>query len=454
MIHNESINRSFSENYNPSDKPRSPIIKKNKGNSLMQKSTHITLNPSPKSVLTTKKPAEPKQTKTATAEINTKTTSPTLVEFQNKNAQLPEWRLQLKNAVQKRKGQNAEQTEMATPIHTRSDNRSTNYPTNGGNALKADVYEEAGPETIDNKQLANALKRIEQSRQKYYIVEPEKPIEAPIEEKPAKDFPFTIASRNENPLPVNDEEQNSSVNFPTKPKLVPASKTQIGDCLYDTSELDPEFIPAKIASSFARSLDINCNPDSDTETNNQPILESKVVLKSKDKVSAKTEIKAEVKVKETEQKAKIIVEKKAVETELVIDDVAPFSLRFNAGLFDLIIGSFSSMILLAPFVLLGGSWFTVAGLFAFLATCSIVMFIYLTTTVGLFGKTFGMHLFSLEMVDYQDDEYPTFHQAAVSSSIYLLSLVFFGLGFITTLFDEDKRAVHDLVSGTFIVKEM
>src|SRR5437868_4956139 len=31
-------------------------------------------------------------------------TSPTLVEFQNKNAPLPDWRIQLQNAVQQRKG--------------------------------------------------------------------------------------------------------------------------------------------------------------------------------------------------------------------------------------------------------------------------------------------------------------------------------------------------------------
>jgi uncharacterized RDD family membrane protein YckC len=105
-------------------------------------------------------------------------------------------------------------------------------------------------------------------------------------------------------------------------------------------------------------------------------------------------------------------------------------------------------------MLLGGNWFTVAGFFAFLATCSFVMFIYLTTTIGVFGKTFGMHLFSLEIVDYYDDEYPTFHQAAVSSSIYLLSVAFFGLGFVTSLFDQDRRAIHDLVSGTLIVKEI
>ena len=135
------------------------------------------------------------------------------------------------------------------------------------------------------------------------------------------------------------------------------------------------------------------------------------------------------------------------------DDCPTFAMRFNAGLFDLIIGSFVSLCLLAPFMLSGGEWLSGAGFLAFAATCAIVMFLYLTTAIGLYGSTFGMRLFSLELVDIKGDEYPTFHQAAVSSSVYLLSLAFAGTGFLTVFFNEDKRAVHDLVSGTIIVKE-
>jgi uncharacterized RDD family membrane protein YckC len=113
------------------------------------------------------------------------------------------------------------------------------------------------------------------------------------------------------------------------------------------------------------------------------------------------------------------------------DDLAPFAMRFNAGLFDLIIGSFASFVLLAPFMLAGGEWMTFTGLLAFAATLSVVMFIYLTTAIGMFGRSIGMRLFSLELVDIEENEYPTFHQAAVSSSVYLLSLVFGGIGFLT-----------------------
>ena len=136
------------------------------------------------------------------------------------------------------------------------------------------------------------------------------------------------------------------------------------------------------------------------------------------------------------------------------DDFVPFMTRFNAGLFDLIGGSFATLILLAPFMLFGGEWFTLSGFLAFAATCAMVMFIYLTTAVGVFGKTFGMRIFALELIDIENEDYPTFHQAAVSSSVYLLSLATGGVGFLAVPFNEDHRAVHDIVSGTMVVKEL
>lgn len=396
----------------------------------MQKSTQIKLNPPPKQIVTSTKLPQKKEKTTATAEIDAKSTSPTLVEFQTQNAQMPDWRLQLKNAVQKRIGQNTEATEPSSNVQTITKAEDKSFSTSSGNDLKPESFEEFQPDSLENSQLANALKRIERSRQKYYITnEAPQPVDAPEKAKTEKDFPFKIASRNENPTPESKEELKSSVNFPNKPQLVPNLNTQPGECLYDTSELDPDFIPAKIASSFEQSDEIQKSGMTNAATHQEETTETKIA------------------------EAKIVSEKKATELEYN-EEYAPFALRFNSGVFDFLIVSFASLILLAPFMLLGGNWFTFAGGFAFVTTCSIVMFIYMTTTVGLFGKTFGMHLFSLEMIDYQDDEYPTFHQAAVSSSIYLLSLAFAGLGFSTAFFDADKRAAHDLISGTLIVKEI
>jgi uncharacterized RDD family membrane protein YckC len=135
------------------------------------------------------------------------------------------------------------------------------------------------------------------------------------------------------------------------------------------------------------------------------------------------------------------------------EEIAPFVFRFNAGLFDFIISGFLSLIILSPFIMLGGNFFNVEGAFAFLVTCSIVMFLYITAAVGLLGRTLGMGLFSLEMIDAEDNDYPTFNQAAVSSCVYLLSLALGGIGFATIFWNKDSRAAHDLLSGTMVVRE-
>jgi len=182
--------------------------------------------------------------------------------------------------------------------------------------------------------------------------------------------------------------------------------------------------------------------------------ESRPAITDELKPSAAKDTKPTIKSDETfagKAPAVKVVETKEIEVE-EFEDCAPFAMRFNAGLFDLIIGSFTSLFLLAPFML-SGNWLSTAGVFAFLATCSIVLFIYLTISIGVYGRTFGMRLFSLEIIDIETEDYPTFHQAAVSSSVYLLSLALGGIGFLSIPFNEDKRAVHDLLSGTLIVKE-
>jgi uncharacterized RDD family membrane protein YckC len=136
-----------------------------------------------------------------------------------------------------------------------------------------------------------------------------------------------------------------------------------------------------------------------------------------------------------------------------IEDLAPFSMRFSAGLFDLIIGAFVSGMLLSPLAFTGNDPFTSAGLLTFAGTWAMVSFLYMTLCLGFFGKTMGMRLFSLELVDAVENEYPTLRQAAVNSSVFLLSLVFGGAGFLTTIFNEERRALHDLLSGTILVRE-
>ena len=389
-----------------------------------KESKEIKLKPPPKKIVT--KPSD-------TAEIFIKKTNRTLIEFQTEKTQLPEWRLQLQNVVQQRRKAMRGST---TPVSARTGSATVGLDEydgeNSPNGAGSGMIDAVLPDGCDNQLVANALKRIETSRSKYLI---EEVVETPTQkevsaEKPkpsAMDFPFKIATGpDQTPVAAPVKPNPGPVVTDSKPTLVRKTKAETAKTGYDTNELDPEFVEATASSSFEKQR-------------------AEKVMKEND---GQTEV-AVSKKPETEEE---IVESTEADVE-EYDDVASFAVRFNSGLFDLIVGSFASLILLAPFMLLGGSWFTASGAFGFLFTLSIVMFIYLTTTIGIFGKSFGMHLFSLEMIDISGEEYPTFHQAAVSSSVYLLSLAFAGLGFLTCLIDEDSRAVHDLASGTIVVKE-
>src|SRR5881392_3380409 len=70
--------------------------------------------------------------KRVTNPLNGPKTSPTLVEFQTKNATVPDWRLQLQNSVLQRKGGTINTNAVSEPKQAR-------LVTNGANALKAEI---------------------------------------------------------------------------------------------------------------------------------------------------------------------------------------------------------------------------------------------------------------------------------------------------------------------------
>lgn len=362
------------------------------------------------------------QKRQETAGLNSSKTSPTLVEFQNKNSSLPDWRLQLQNAVQQRKGG---QSAVAT-----TDERS--FSTNGGAALKAEIVPPGEPEItrgFSDPRVANAIKRIDQSRQTF-LEPPAATAKAPAAKPlPNRSFPFDVVQSNGRtaaaPAPIRTAPPA------VKPKLVvPAPTTE----KRDTNKLPP--LPLQ-PERIERVIPIEEAPV-EKNINSGALPPEFAEIK-------RIRIKAE--------------NSEAIDQENVdiyddeIEDLAPFSMRFGAGLFDLIIAAFASMLLLSPFAFRGAEWSTLSGGLVFAATLAIVSFLYMTACVGFVGKTLGMRLFSLELVDAVENEYPTLHQAAINTSVFLVLLPFLGAGFATTFFNEENRALHDLLSGTILVRE-
>jgi uncharacterized RDD family membrane protein YckC len=348
--------------------------------------------------------------RTETRGLNAAKTSPTLVEFQNKNASLPDWRLQLQNAVQQRKGgQVAIQNEPRPAMQ---------FPANGAAAMRAEIAPapEAAPESeISDPRVASAMRRIAESRKTF--LEPEA-------KRPAKMRPFGVVAPNR--MAAAAAAPARTVTAP-KPKLVePAPVAE----KRDTNKLPPIEKVQDLSTITAEPVVI----ETDSATLPTEFAEIKRIR-----------IRAEPVDDEAVEPSETLVDE--------IEDLAPLSMRFGAGLFDMIIGAFAAFLLLSPIAFTNGDWFTPAGLLTFAAAFGLVTFLYMTLCLGFFGKTMGMRLFSLELVDALENEYPTLRQAGVNSAVFLIVTPLVGAGFLTVFFNEEKRALHDLLSGTIIVRE-
>ena len=355
-----------------------------------------------------------------TTAISGARTSPTLVEFQNRNAAVPDWRLQLQNSVRQRREPSA--TDRGDAV------AQTRLVTNGANALKAEIAPEPEVATAPshaNPTVANALRRINESRKTFLPEHKKKPNPTP-KTTAAKNYPFNVVTRNAPPVPPRrpSVEPRAVIVETPKPKLVPTFKIEKK---YDTNKL-PRIVkePASVKAP------------------SEPL---PPIEKPQTPISHKLpEISVHI-TKTEAPKPNVVTENE------VIEDLAPVAMRFNASLFDLIIGGFSSFVLLSPLVIWGGNWFSWSGVAAFGAVWATVMFLYLTIAIGMYGRTLGMRMFGLELIDAEENDYPTFHQAAVHSAVYLLTLPLLGVGLVPIVFNEEQRAAHDLAAGTIIVTE-
>ncbi len=363
--------------------------------------------------------APPRERTAPTADLTAPKTSPTLVGFQSNNATLPDWRIKLQNAVKTRKGGGVPDGVINGPV----------LPVADVERKPAVVTAVATPvpvaPKISDPRVAAAMRRIDQSRNTF-LEPPRKPVVKPPP-MPAKPYKFDV---------VSNSTTAASVAIP-RPKMMPPPALQVvqppPQVKRDTNKLPP--------------ISMRSMPAEDKKIEVDTVVEESIHSTAPTEFVSvnRIRIKAEIEGAEIDEPIRSESED--------IDDLAHFSTRFGAAFFDLIITSFASLLLLSPIALSRGEWFSLAGVLTFVGVLAVITFFYMTICLGFYGKTMGMRLFSLELVDAVENEYPTLHQAAVSSSVFLLSLLFGGAGFITMMFNEEKRAAHDLLSGTILVRE-
>jgi uncharacterized RDD family membrane protein YckC len=85
-------------------------------------------------------------------------------------------------------------------------------------------------------------------------------------------------------------------------------------------------------------------------------------------------------------------------------------------------------------------------------TFLVVGFLYLTVSVAFTGRTIGMKLFSLRVIDARTGLIPTGSQSAGRSLVYLLSLASAGIALIYLFINHEKHTVHDRFTRTAVIR--
>jgi uncharacterized RDD family membrane protein YckC len=139
--------------------------------------------------------------------------------------------------------------------------------------------------------------------------------------------------------------------------------------------------------------------------------------------------------------------------EELYDDRAPMVARFAGGFIDLLVVAFASSPFAAIIELTNGNWMDMRVSASMGGIIVVVMFLYLTASTAMTGRTWGMSLVSLRAVDADTGLLPTTRQAVLRALAYMVSLATLGLGILYALFDAEGRAAHDHLSSTAVVRE-
>jgi uncharacterized RDD family membrane protein YckC len=91
------------------------------------------------------------------------------------------------------------------------------------------------------------------------------------------------------------------------------------------------------------------------------------------------------------------------------------------------------------------AWVLAAGVF------SVVGFLYFTISTALTGRTIGLKLLCLRIVDARTGLIPTGTQSAGRALIYLASLLILGLTSVFALINPERLTAHDRLTRTAVV---
>jgi uncharacterized RDD family membrane protein YckC len=148
---------------------------------------------------------------------------------------------------------------------------------------------------------------------------------------------------------------------------------------------------------------------------------------------------------------------KKVDKELARDrsqfESAPLSSRVISGVIDLIVIGLSSMPFIALIEIANGNFAARSTRVTVAAIVLLISFFYLFLTQTLSSKTFGMMLTNTRVVELHTRQPLTARRAFIRFVGYLVALAPAAIGMAWAIADSRNRGLHDLISGTVVVRD-
>ncbi len=122
--------------------------------------------------------------------------------------------------------------------------------------------------------------------------------------------------------------------------------------------------------------------------------------------------------------------------------------RFAAILYDCLLVGALLFLATVPFIATrGGEPVEIGANTVYRVVLALVIFLFFTGYWTWRGRTLGMQSWGLQL-ETMDGNRPTFARASMRFFAAILSWAALGLGFLWQLWDKDKLAWHDRISGT------
>jgi hypothetical protein len=145
----------------------------------------------------------------------------------------------------------------------------------------------------------------------------------------------------------------------------------------------------------------------------------------------------------------------SISREIRVEEVSHKRASMPRRLFCAVLDFIISALLCSPIIVamkITNNDFHDVRIVAFSAGVLIVMtFIYLTLSVALTGRTWGMRSLSLHVIDSRTGLIPTGSQSAGRAFVYLISLCTVGLGILYALLSREGYTVHDRLTRTEVI---